>query len=100
MLVCIFYIVFTQNEHMIGKCGVRNACYQLIKGKIFSARSNSFAACFLHVKGKLTIFDIILKLNLKFTPIIRTPRIPINKLISHGYGVNRMGIMPRIKLLG
>ncbi|EPI51614.1 hypothetical protein HMPREF1576_00270, partial [Gardnerella pickettii JCP7719] len=43
-------------------------------------------------KCKLTILGVIFKLNLKFTPIIRTSRLTDNKLISHGYGVNRMDI--------
>lgn len=58
-----------------------------------------FAACFLLVKDKLTILGVILKLNLKFTPIIRTPRLQINNLILHGHGVNRMDMMSKIKLL-
>lgn len=33
------------------------------------------AILLLRVKGKLTILGVILKLKLKFTPIIRTPRL-------------------------
>ena len=58
------------------------------------------AILLLRVKGKLTILGVILKLKLKFTPIIRTPRLPVNKLILHGYGIKRMDIVPKIKLLG
>ena len=58
------------------------------------------AILLLRVKGKLTILGVILKLKLKFTPIIRTPRLPVNNLILHGYGIKRMDIVPKIKLLG
>lgn len=71
---------------------------RVIKGKIFSVRSNSFSVCLLRVKGKLTIMGVIFNLKLKFTPIIRTPRLPANKWILHGHGAKRMDIMLKIKL--
>ncbi|RFD75864.1 hypothetical protein AXE75_00580 [Gardnerella vaginalis] len=58
------------------------------------------AILLLRVKGKLTILGVILKLKLKFTPIIRTPRLPVNNLILHGHCIKRMDIVPKIKLLG